>query len=200
MSTEFGQVIVFTGEGKGKTSAALGTVIRALGNGWRVGWVGLYKEKSWKMSESEFFASLPSEFRNRCEFILAGKGFYIASAGKKNSKLKTAPVNDQVVIDDDSPETHQKAAQHALEIVEEMLKHGDKQLIVVDEVWNAVHDQLISLQSVISLIQNRKQTHLVLTGRYFPQEIIDQVDVVTEMKKVKHPFDQGKNAIKGLDF
>ena len=201
MNSKLGQIIIFTGEGKGKTSAALGTVIRALGNGWNVGWVSLYKETSWKLSEVAFFDTISDVLKGRLEFELAGKGFFLQNALATSSEsVKTAPVNDQIVIDDDSPDVHKKAANLALDRVHDMLKMSQKQLVVIDEVCNALYDGLIELKQLTAILADRGETHIVLTGRNCPQELIEMADLVTEMKKIKHPFDSEKNAIKGLDF
>lgn len=196
-----GQILVFTGDGKGKTSAALGTVIRALGNGWKVGWVAFYKEAEWKLSEAEFFAHLSPAMKNQLTFILGGKGFYIAKQPQKMStRVKVAPVNDQYVVDNNEPKEHQHAANNVLQTVIQMMDSHQYQVIVLDEVCNALNDQLINLKDVLSIVQKRGSTHLILTGRNCPKPLEEVADMVTEMKKIKHPFDTGKNAIKGLDF
>ena len=73
-------------------------------------------------------------------------------------------------------------------------------LLILDEINNAVKDKLIDLTALIDLISKRGQTHLILTGRGATRRVLEGADLVTEMKKVKHPFDQGKKAVKGLDY
>lgn len=205
-----GLVYVFTGDGKGKTSAALGVAMRAVANGMRVAWVAWYKEASWRISEYE----LPDLVGNdRFQMYLLGKGFHITVQNSKlknqndNAKLKistktikTALVGNQgqVVVDHASEEEHRQAALAALERAGELL--GTVDVLVLDEVNNAVDERLIDLTDLIDLISKREKTHVVLTGRNADDKIIELADLVTEMKKIKHPYDQGKLAVKGLDF
>jgi cob(I)alamin adenosyltransferase len=203
-------VYVFTGDGKGKTSAALGVAMRAVASGMRVAWVAWYKEASWRISEYE----LPDLVGNdRFQMYLLGKGFHIKI---KNSKLKnqndsanlkvstktikTALVGNQgqVVLDHASEEEHRQAALAALERARELLDIVD--VLVLDEVNNAVDENLLHLFDLVGLISSRKKTHLILTGRNADSRIVELADLVTEMKKTKHPYDRGKLAVKGLDF
>jgi len=183
-----GLVYVFTGEGKGKTSAALGVATRSLLNGEKVSWVAFYKQESWGLAE----AKLKDKFPN-LEMSFTGKGF---SIGKK-----TAPVGDKghVVVDTASALEHKKAAESGLELARQMLALKPF-LLVMDEVLNAVSDGLIDEDDVIQLLASRNETHIILTGRGVTDEIIKVSDLVTECRKIKHPYDAGKLAVKGLDF
>jgi cob(I)alamin adenosyltransferase len=206
-----GLVYVFTGEGKGKTSAAIGGAVRAVGVGMRVVWIGFYKQASWKLSEVEPLKKLG------VEVFLMGKGFHITNDKLQitNAKVKTAKVKTgQVVVDSASQEEHGRAAREALEKAKELLNNskdktpsnpplvrgGKVDLVILDEVNNAVKDGLIDLIDLIDLISKRKQTHLILTGRDAHPELVKLADLVTEMKKVKHPYDEGRLAVRGLDF
>jgi cob(I)alamin adenosyltransferase len=180
-----GLVYVFTGEGKGKTSAAIGTAVRAVGAGMRVGWIAFYKQASWKLSEREGLEKLG------VQIYLLGKGFKI---GKKAVDL----VGGAKAVDVASEEEHEAAAQAALKKAAELL--GGVDLLVMDEVNNAVHDGLIEWSQLQRIISNRGKTHVVLTGRDACAELVETADLVTEMKKIKHPYDQGKLAVRGLDF
>ena len=170
MNIKQGLVYVFTGEGKGKTSAALGVAVRAVCAGMKVGWVSWYKEKV-----------LPSRsvLEGRLEMYAMGKGFYKLPGDKA------------------TPEEHKQAAAAALKQAEKLLKTVD--VLVLDEVNNAVSDKLINLKQVIDLINKRGKTHLILTGRGAARRLLAGADLVTEMKKIKHPFDKGIKAVKGLD-
>jgi len=104
---------------------------------------------------------------------------------------------------------HKQATTEALKLAENLLNSshfshsnhsGHLFLLVLDEVLNAVSDKLISQISLIRLISQRGSTHIILTGRAAPPELIAAADLVTEMKNVKHPFDRGKKAILGLDY
>lgn len=173
--TAKGQVYVFTGNGKGKTSAALGVAVRAALSGMKVAIVQWYKEKRWPIAEHR----IGDKFKNIKIYPL-GSGFY---------KLPT---------DHASPDQHKLAAKAALKQAGKLMSKVD--LLVLDEVNNAVKDKLITLSALIDLISKRGRTHLILTGRGASPELIKRADLVTEMKKLKHPFDKGKKAIKGLDY
>lgn len=168
-----GLVYVFTGDGKGKTSAALGVAVRAASNGMKVGWVSWYKEKRWPISEMKL------RLKNLKMYWL-GEGFY---------KLPT---------DHATPSEHKLAAEAALKMAESLL--GKVDVLVLDEVNNAVADHLINLNFLSKLIKKRGKTHLILTGRGASPELVERADLVTEMKKIKHPFDKGRKAVKGLDY
>lgn len=170
MNIKQGLVYVFTGDGKGKTSAALGVAVRAVCAGMKVGWVSWYKKKV-----------LPTRLDLvGLEMYAIGKGFY---------KLP----GDKVM-----PEEHKQAAAAALKQAEKLLKTVD--VLVLDEVNNAVSDKLINLKQVIDLINKRGKTHLILTGRNACPELVERADLVTECKKIKHPFDRGVKAVRGLDY
>ena len=173
MKTEQGLIYVFTGDGKGKTSAALGVAVRAALSGMKVGWVSWYKEKKWPISEMKL------KLKNLKMYWL-GEGFY---------KLPT---------DHASPDQHKEAAKAALTQAEKLINKVD--VLVLDEVNNAVNDKLIDLNHLTSLIAKREETHLILTGRGAARRVLAGADLVTEMKKIKHPFDKGKKAVKGLDY
>src|SRR5689334_21585370 len=129
-----GLVYVFTGEGKGKTSAALGMLLRALAHGWKVGWVSWYKEKQWGISEHNLAAILNAETQKRLSFFPMGKGFYLQ--GQKQVRAQSA-----VIIDDDSREAHKEAAREALQKAKALLPKVD--VLFLDEVCNAIHDGLL---------------------------------------------------------
>lgn len=169
MSIKKGLVYVFTGDGKGKTSAGLGTAVRAVSSGMKVGWVSWYKE-------------LPTGFlfEGRLKMNFMGKGFYNLP-GDKASK-----------------EEHKKAAEKAFKKAKSLLKKVD--VLVLDEINNAVKDKLVGVGKIIDLINQRGKTHLILTGRDANKKVVELADLVTEMKKIKHPFDRGVKAVKGLDY
>lgn len=179
-------VYIFTGDGKGKTSAALGVAMRAVGQGKKVAMVQWYKEKRWRIGEHR----LPELLKKPLfEIYPMGQGFY---------KLPT----DHVTSDE-----HCLAAQKALELSRQLLVHHPSSILhyplfslVLDEALNAVNDKLIQLDQLIELISHRGFSHIILTGRNAPKKLIELADLVTEMKNVKHPFDSGKKAVLGLDY
>lgn len=195
-----GLVYIFTGEGKGKTSAALGMALRAVCDGRTVVWIAWYKEASWDVSEYRAVEFLGDSFT----MYIGGKGFYLEHAKPENvskvGNVRTAKTNKQVVVDKVSPEEHRKAAQGSLQKMAEIIEAQDVDVLICDELCQAVDEHLVDLSEVLQLIHNRRNVHLVLTGRHCPQELIGVADTVTEMKKIKHAYDQGTMALKGLDF
>lgn len=205
-NTQPSLVYIYTGEGKGKTSAALGTMLRALANNWRVSWLAFYKEASWGISEYEFPHLLLAKHRKQLEMMLLGKGFYIQDPervidrpGKAQVKISTTKQGK--VIDDDSAADHRAAAEATLDMAFKILAQPKPpQLLILDEVCNAITDGLVDEQRVLDLLVQRQDCHIVLTGRSASKRLIASADLVTEMKNVKHPYDQGILAIKGLDY
>lgn len=201
MSKASGLVYIFTGEGKGKTSAALGTMVRALGMGWSVRWISVYKEPSWNLSEHAFIHSLSSEAQGRLQMQLMGKGFYLPEDAQHVSPdVKIAPVNQAVVVDDDPADAHQAAARQALQAFHAALTSQSYELCIFDEGCNAIADGLIDERDLLAAIAQRGNTHVVITGRNASAGLIKAADLVSEIQNRKHPFDSGKNAVRGLDF
>ncbi|MEE8133308.1 MAG: cob(I)yrinic acid a,c-diamide adenosyltransferase [Nitrososphaerales archaeon] len=173
-----GLVVVYTGKGKGKTTAALGMALRALGHGFKVVMIQFIKGE-WFYGELSSSSKLEPDF----ELIAAGKGFV-------------------GIIDDDKPrEAHVAAAKEALQISKEKIVSGKYDIVILDEINYAVNLKLISADEVLKLIKIKpKHTTLVLTGTYAVDKVIETADLVTEMREVKHPYKQGKKAKKGVDF
>ena len=173
-----GVVIVYTGGGKGKTSAALGLVLRAVGYNHKVCMVQFVKG-SWHYGELDSAKRLAPEF----EMITAGKGFV-------------------GILDDKSPrEEHVKAANDTLMISREKIASGKFDVVILDEINYAIQLELLKLDDVIDLIKSKPaELDLVLTGNHAAKEVIELADLVTEMKEIKHPFKSGLKAKKGIDF
>lgn len=178
MAQDRGLVIVYTGKGKGKTTAALGIALRAVGHGYRVGMIQFIKGE-WYYGELTSSRRLEPEF----EMIAAGKGFV-------------------GIIDDHRPiADHQKAAAQALALAKEKLASGNYDVMILDEINYAVKLNLITEQDVLDLIASKPaKTTIVLTGNYAPALVIEAADLVTEMKEIKHPYQSGIKAKKGIDF
>lgn len=194
-----GLVYVFTGEGKGKTSAALGVATRALLLEKLVVWVAFYKQESWGLAESK----LKDKFPNLTMYF-GGKGFRIIKPLNQSTikPLKIAKVaTGAVVVDTASEEEHKTAAKQCLQQAEQALK-GKPFLLVLDEVLNAVSDGLVESKEIMELLSNRGETHVILTGRggEHTRSLLEGADLVTECRKIKHPYDEGKLAVAGLDF
>ncbi len=178
-----GLVIVYTGNGKGKTTAALGTALRALGHGWRVLVIQFFKG-DWPVvfGEVEMGKRLAPQF----EVLQLGKGFVQYMGDKKPF------------------EEHLAAAQQALRTAKERIASGVYDLIVLDEIIYAIDYagvKLVSVDEVCELLDARPPSlHLILTGRNAPQAIIDRADLVTEMREIKHPWQQKIPAQAGIDY
>lgn len=183
MKEREGLVYVFEGYGKGKTSAALGVAVRMLLTGKNVVWISWFKEKSWNISEMK----LPKVFKKNLKMYWMGNGFF----GGPD--------------DHDTQDGHKKAAVKALSKAKEVLLKkegtgGMVDLLVLDEVLRAVNDRLLTIADVLEVIKLRGETHLILTGHDCPVAVKEIADLVTEMKKIKHPYDKGVLAVSGLDF
>lgn len=189
-----GLVYVFTGEGKGKTSAALGVVTRALLLGERVVWVAFYKGTDWEIAEKK----LGEKFGN-LEMHFTGRGFRIEKPEQVVNQVKIASVGNGKVVDTASEEEHMSAASEGLVLAGVKLAEQPF-LLVLDEVLNAVSEGLVESKGVMELLGKRGDTHIILTGRGATKDIIQAADLVTECKKIKHPYDAGKLAVRGLDF
>lgn len=176
--TEQGLTIVYTGKGKGKTTAALGIVLRATGYGKKICMIQFIKG-SWHYGEMESSKKLGSNF----EMIAVGKGFV-------------------GIIDDSSPrEEHEETAKEALKIAEKKMQSGDYDIIILDEINYAVNLGLIKVNDVTELIKSKpSDLDLILTGNYAKDEVLKLADLITEMKEIKHPFQKGVKAKKGIDF
>ncbi len=178
-----GLLIVYTGNGKGKTTAALGMTLRALGHGWRVLVIQFFKG-DWPVvfGELEMAKRLAPQF----ELLQLGKGF-VKHMGD------TKPFDEHVA-----------AAKEALLAAKARILSGVYDLIVLDEIIYAIDYagvQLVSLDEVLDLMECKPATtHLVLTGRNAPQAIIDRADLVTEMREIKHPWQRKIPAQLGVDY
>jgi cob(I)alamin adenosyltransferase len=177
-------VVVYTGEGKGKTSAGVGLMARALGTGWRVAFIQFIK--TWDVGEHDFIRKIEPVFSNKLFFYKGGKGFY--NAGELSEK-------------DVSAEEHQKAARETFAQALKCATSGKFDLVICDEINNAVYHKLLSEDDVEKLIESRaKGTNLCLTGRNFSDFLVPMADIVTNMTKVRHHFDDKYLANKGIDF
>jgi cob(I)alamin adenosyltransferase len=174
-----GLTIIYTGNGKGKTSAAVGLAVRAAGYKRRV--LVLQFVKMWFTGEKEGLKTLEPYV----DFLQMGEGFV------------------QILGDQKDPEVHKQAAQTALSVAHERIGSGTYDVVVLDEAIGAEVGGLIPVGSCLELIHTKPTAlDLVLTGRHAEtiNGLIEAADLVTEMIKVKHPFDVGILAKKGIDF
>ena len=173
-----GLVIVYTGKGKGKTTAALGMALRAAGYNHKICMIQFIKG-SWHYGEMNSSNRLEPDF----ELIAVGKGFV------------------GIIDDNSTKEEHRKIAQEAIKISKEKIVSEKYDLIILDEINYAVNLDLIKMDDIIELIKIKPTNlSLVLTGNYANSQIIEMADLVTEMKEIKHPFQLGIKAKKGIDF
>ena len=183
-STKDSVVVVYTGEGKGKTSASLGLTVRALGTGWRVAFVQFIKY--WDVGEHTFLKTIQGVYQDNLVFYKGGKGFY--DAGEMSAKGV-------------SQKEHTDMAQKTLAFALECAASGDYDLVVCDEINNASHDGLLTENDLKQLMTGKHaETSLCLTGRDFPDSLLTHVDIATNMTKIKHHFDEKYLANKGIDY
>lgn len=173
-----GLVVVITGHGKGKTTSALGMVLRACGHGMKAVMVQFMKGDIYS-GEWDAVQKLDCDL----ELYPAGMGF----CGIEGNPFSRA--------------VHREAAQEALELAREKLFSGDYGLVVLDEINNAVQLKLLDLEQVLDLIRNKPpRTHLILTGRDAAPEVIELADTVSEVREIKHAHRRGIEVQPGVDF
>ncbi len=177
-------VLVYTGEGKGKTTAAVGLMARALGNDWRVAFIQFIKE--WEVSEHRFIAKIQELYADKLYFYKGGKGFY--NARELSAKDVTSA-------------EHKQAAQATYQEALKAAQSGRFDLVVCDEINNALYHRMLSHKDVKQLIEGRSpKTSLCLTGRYFPDDLLSLADIATKMTKIKHHYDDKFLANQGIDY
>ncbi len=177
---KYGAFQIYTGEGKGKSTASMGLTLRALGCGFRVYYLRMMKPR-WKTGELALCPTLHPNltYRNvQQDWIL--------------SKSKHIP---------EHVEAMRVALQKEMDELEKIMLSEEHDLVIVDEINYCIHRALIPLARALVLVDKRpKNVELVFTGRYAHDDLIARADVVTEMKKIKHHFDQGAEARRGIEF
>ena len=167
-------VLVNTGHGKGKSSAAFGVMGRGWARGWSVGVVQFVKGGKWKVGERKLADHLGGEWQT------LGDGFTWEST--------------------DLDETAAKG-RHAWQVARQKLASGEFDLLILDELTYAVKYGWVDVQDVVAGVRDRApRTNVVITGRDAPDELVELADTVTEMRKVKHAYDQGIKAKKGIEY
>jgi cob(I)alamin adenosyltransferase len=175
MAERRGLLILLTGDGKGKTTAAIGLAVRALGAGLRTSILQFIKER-----ETGEHRALAQVAGDRIEVLRLGSGF---------------------VLGKPPPAEAVAAARKALELARARLTGGRFDMVVLDEVFPALAAELVCEQEILELADLRPpQVHLVLTGCGAPQSVIERADLVTEMRCVKHPHDRGVEAQPGIEL
>ncbi len=173
-----GLLMIYTGNGKGKTSAAMGTAFRAVGQGLKVLMVQFIKG-SWHYGELDTAKMIPED---RFEIIPMGRGFVKVGTEK--------PDPEDVAM-----------VRRCWEFAKEKMKEGACDLLVLDEINYAIHYGMLPAEEVAAtLAQRPEKIHVILTGRNAAPALVEQADLVTEMKEIKHPFQKGIQAARGIDY
>jgi cob(I)alamin adenosyltransferase len=177
---ERGYIQVYTGDGKGKTTASLGLIMRALGRGWNV-LIVFFTKGGEKYGELYSFRELSSNLMNRLTIVQTGL--------------------DRIVYTSNICEADKIEASKGWEIAKEAAKSGEYQLIVLDEANIAIELGLIDLEEMKEFLKNKPpELEVVLTGRHANREIIELAHLVSEIKPIKHYWDLGVTARKGIEF
>ncbi len=174
-----GLAAVYFGDGKGKTTAALGAVLRAAGSGWKCEVLQFIKG-AWPLGERD---AIGKYLKETAKISAGGKGFV-------------------KIMGDKLPESeHKKAARAAFSRARTLANARALDLLVLDELLDAVELGFVAEREVITLIRGRRRgLHIIITGHKRFTRIFAAADIVTEMRKVKHPFDKGFIAVRGLDY
>lgn len=174
-------ILINTGDGKGKTTAALGTALRALGYGKRVVMVQFVKGP-WKSGE-DFFAHECNIPESKFKVIKTGKGF-VGILGD------TLPI-----------EEHRQSADEGFAQAAELIKEKKYDLVILDEISVAIYLKLLEVERVIELLKGLpEEVDVIITGRHAPEEIVALADTVTEMGMIKHAYEKGMDVKRGIDF
>lgn len=172
---EKGLIYVFTGDGKGKTTAAVGQAVRAAGQGWKVLIVQFVKQ------------------------IISGEVEPLKKIGVEVYPMGMGYVG--IMTDKKKVAQHIQAAEKALDFAKNKAAEGNFDLLVLDEINNSVSLGLLDVEEVLEFLKSKpKNLSVILTGRDVPGEFIEVADLVSEVKDVKHPFKQDAKAQKGIEF
>jgi len=190
MKIEKGLVEIYTGNGKGKTTAAIGLAVRAAGYGLRVYIIHFMKSKKYGETKSL------KRIENIKEIYL-GKPYFITKDPSIKEKFK-----DVVVFEPGHPpDDYKKLIDAGIKKVKRIMLSGKYDIVILDEIITANYFELVSINDIISLINEKPENlELVLTGRYASKELIEMGDLVTEMQEIKHPYQKGIEARKGIDY
>ncbi|MFW6238394.1 MAG: cob(I)yrinic acid a,c-diamide adenosyltransferase [Halanaerobiales bacterium] len=189
-----GLVQVYTGEGKGKTTSALGLGLRAVGHGFKVTMVQYLKGNTFT---GELYAAerLPGftikQFGKGCPYAAMIKEGLMECIGCGECSVREGEQSEQ-----------QEFVNLAYQYSKEILREGETDIVILDEINNALRFELLTVEQVQKLIELKgEHTELILTGREIPREIIELADLVTEMKAVKHPYkEQGIRSRRGVEY
>ena len=193
---EKGYIQVYTGNGKGKTTAAIGISMRMVGSGGRVFFIQFMKGLAY--SEQKILRDMEPDL----VWQAIGKPFFVAKEGTI-SEEDLKKYGDGIVVfpPGNPPEKYVKMVADGFETAKEAMASGEYDLVVLDEINCAMYFELIDVETVLEGIRQKAEgTEVILTGRNAPEEIIEEADLVTEMKEIKHYFaTEGVMARKGIE-
>jgi len=170
----FGLIQVYTGNGKGKTTAALGLATRMLGYGYKVAIIQLMK--GWEYGEEYFFNDI-----DNC---------LLKKFGRKEFVDKNSPAKIDIQL-----------AEDAWEFARKVIESKEYQLVILDELNVALDFKLLPLHDILDFLRHRPPgIEIVITGRYAPKELLDMADLVSEVEEYKHPYKKGISARKGIEY
>jgi cob(I)alamin adenosyltransferase len=176
--TRKGLIIVHTGPGKGKTTAALGTALRAVGQGMKVLMVQFIKG-SWHYGELDAARMLGED---RLRILPMGRGFVKIGAEK--------PEPEDV-----------RLVEETWQLASEKLRSGEFDVVILDEINYAISYKMLDAERVVQALREKPEmVHVILTGRNAPPSIVECADLVTEMREVKHPYHKGIAAQRGIEY
>ena len=173
MPEQHGLIIVFTGTGKGKTSAALGIALRAAGHGQKTAIIQFLK--GGQRSGEQLVGNVPL-----VEVHAFGPGFFKPG---------------------DDPEPHKSAAEKGWRMAQDIILSGGAHVLVLDEISHAINFGFLPSTVVLETIRRKKPgLHIILTGRNMPPDLMKIADIATEMKEIRHIYQTGHPAVKGIDY
>ena len=177
-TVEKGLIIIYYGNGKGKTTAALGVALRAIGYNYNICMIQFIKGE-WNYGELYSSNILKPNF----ELIVTGKGFV------------------GIIDDDHLIEEHVQSSKNAIKIAKEKIRSNKYNVIILDEINYALKLNLITEKDIIDLLESKPdKLSIILTGNYITDRILELADLATEMREIKHPYKKGIKAKKGIDY
>ncbi len=179
------RLIVHTGDGKGKTTAAMGIGLRGWAQGWNIGIFQFIKAGRWPTGERLAFTTLAAQHR----FTGVGGEIEWVNLGAGRTKLRPGQTADQA-----------RLAREGWELVRRRLSDGGQRLIILDEFNHVLNKGWLDVDEVVEVLNGRGDVHVVCTGRNAPQQLIDAADLVTTFDKIKHPFDKGERGQAGIEW
>ncbi len=179
MSGKRGLVHIYTGDGKGKTSAALGLTVRAVGWGWKVLFVQFFKREDDPSGEKNIFRRYLKDVE-------------LVRGDQRHPLFQKEEVEEERV---------RASVEWLFLHAKRRLEEEGFDMVVLDEIMSAIKGGYLELEEVVGFLEKRPlSVEVVLTGRDAPPELVKRADYVTEMLKIKHPFDEGMKARKGVEF